>query len=115
MLGWPQATFASKVTVNGKELEVTREIDAGLVTIKLNLPAVVTVDLRLNTPRFAKLPDIMKARSKKVDKFKPEDLGVDITARLKTLKVEAPEKRKGGGKVKSVDELVTKLKEAGVL
>ncbi len=115
LLGWPQATFASKITLNGDSAEVMREVDAGMETLKIKLPAVITADLRLNEPRYAALPNIMKARSKPLDIKKPEDYGVDITPRLKTIKVEEPPKRKGGIKVASVPELIEKLKEQGVL
>ena len=116
LLGWPQATFASEVKIDGGKAEVTREVDGGLVTISIKLPAVITTDLSLNEPRYAKLPDIMKAKSKPMVTKTPEELGVDISPRLKTLKVEEPPKRKGGAKVKSVEELVDKLKnEAKVL
>jgi len=115
ILGWPQANFASKVELEAgkKELTVAREIDGGLETLKLGLPAVVTTDLRLNEPRYASLPNIMKAKKKPINKFKPSDLGVDIAPRLETIKVTEPPKRQGGGKVESVDELFGKLKEAG--
>jgi len=115
LLGWPQATFASKVTINGDFAEVMREVDAGMETIKIKLPAVITSDLRLNEPRYAALPNIMKARSKPMETKKPEDYGVDITPRLKTLKVEEPSVRKGGIKVADTNELIEKLKAAGVL
>ncbi len=116
LLGWPQATFASKLTVSDGSAEVTREVDGGLETVKLKMPAVVTTDLRLNEPRYASLPNIMKAKKKPIDTFSPEDLGVDVTPRLVTLKVEEPAKRQGGVKVGSVEELVTKLKtEARVI
>lgn len=115
LLNWPQATFASKITINADSAEVMREVDAGMETIKIKLPAVITADLRLNEPRYAALPNIMKARSKPLDIKKPEDYWVDITPRLKTLKVEEPPKRKGGVKVADVPELIAKLKEKGVL
>ena len=116
LMGWPQGTFASKVEVNGDTAEVTREVDGGLETVALTLPAVVTTDLRLNEPRYAKLPNIMKAKKKPLDKFSPEDLGVDITPRLTTLKVTAPTKRAGGVKVPDVATLVDKLRnEAKVI
>lgn len=115
LLGWPQATFASKVTISGDSAEVSREVDAGTEVINVKLPAIITTDLRLNEPRYAALPNIMKARSKPLATKKPEDYGVDITPRLKTLKVEDPPKRKGGAKVADVAELVAKLKEAGAL
>ncbi len=115
LLNWPQATFASKVTINGDSAEVSREVDSGTEVINVKLPAIITTDLRLNEPRYAALPNIMKARAKPLATKKPEDYGVDITPRLKTIKVEEPPKRKGGAKVASVEELVGKLKEAGVL
>ena len=116
LLGWPQATFASKVEIAGGEAVVTREVDGGLMTIAVKLPAVITTDLRLNEPRYAKLPDIMKARAKPLATLTPADLGVDITARTKTVSVAEPAKRKGGGKVKDVAELVDKLRnEAKVI
>ncbi len=114
LLGWPQGTFASKVVVDGDIVSVTREIDGGLETVALKLPAIVTTDLRLNEPRYASLPNIMKARSKPLATKSPADYGVDMTPRLTTLKVSEPPVRKAGIKVKSVDELVTKLKELGV-
>jgi electron transfer flavoprotein beta subunit len=116
LLGWPQATFASKVKLAGHGAEVTREVDGGLETIAINLPAVVTTDLRLNEPRYVTLPNIMKAKKKTLDITKPDDLGVDVAPRLKTLKVQEPPKRKGGAMVKDVGELVDKLKnEAKVI
>lgn len=116
LLNWPQGTFASKVVVNGSEVEVTREIDGGLETVVLTLPAIVTTDLRLNTPRYTTLPNIMKAKKKPLDTLTPEALGVDVTPRLKTLKVMEPPKRKGGVMVASVAALVDKLKnEAKVI
>ena len=116
LLGWPQATFASKVTLGGDTAEVTREVDGGLETVKLKMPVVVTTDLRLNEPRYASLPNIMKAKKKPIDVVTPDDLGVDVTPRLITLKVEEPAKRQGGVKVGSVEELVDKLKnEARVI
>lgn len=115
LLDWPQATFASKLTINGDKAEVVRETDSGLETIEVSLPAVITADLRLNEPRYAALPNIMKARSKPLETKKPEDYGVDVTGRIKTLKVEEPPKRQGGEKVESTEELVEKLKQAGVL
>ncbi|MDP9195793.1 MAG: electron transfer flavoprotein subunit beta/FixA family protein [Pseudomonadota bacterium] len=111
LLDWPQGTFASKITVNdNKTITVIREVDGGLETLELTLPAVVTTDLRLNQPRYASLPNIMKARQKPVTTLSPQDLGVDMTPRLKTLKVTEPPKRKGGIKVSSVQELVDKLR-----
>jgi len=116
LLGWSQATFASKVKIADGGAEVTREVDGGLETISIKLPAIVTTDLRLNEPRYVTLPNIMKAKKKTLDIAKPEELGVDVTPRLKTLKVEEPAKRKGGVMVKDVAELVTKLKnEAKVI
>jgi electron transfer flavoprotein beta subunit len=116
LLDWPQATFASKVEVGEGVAKVTREIDGGLETIEVKLPAIVTADLRLNTPRYATLPNIMKAKKKPLEPVKPEALGVDVTPRLKTLKVAEPGKRKAGIMVKDVAELVDKLKnEARVI
>jgi electron transfer flavoprotein beta subunit len=116
LLGWPQATFASKVKIAGGGAEVTREVDGGLETIAIGLPAVVTTDLRLNEPRYVTLPNIMKAKKKTLDITKPEALGVDVAPRLKTLKVQEPPKRKAGVQVKTVDELVNKLRnEAKVI
>jgi len=116
LLDWPQATCASKVEVGDGHARVTREIDGGLETIEVKLPAVITTDLRLNTPRYATLPNIMKAKKKPLDVVKPEQLGVDVTPRLKTLKVSEPGKRKAGVMVKDVAELVDKLKnEAKVI
>ena len=116
LLGWPQGTFASKVVAGDGGITVTREIDGGLETVELTLPAVVTSDLRLNEPRYASLPNIMKAKKKPLETVKPEDLGVDITPRLKTLKVAEPSRRQAGIKVGSVQELVEKLKnEARVI
>ncbi|WP_028874538.1 electron transfer flavoprotein subunit beta/FixA family protein [Tepidiphilus margaritifer] len=116
LLGWPQATFASKVVIADGKAVVTREVDGGLETLELPLPAVITTDLRLNEPRFATLPNIMKAKKKPIDTLTPEALGVDVTPRLVTLKVEEPPKRKAGVMVGSVDELVEKLRnEAKVI
>jgi electron transfer flavoprotein beta subunit len=116
LLGWPQGTFVSKLVVDGMTAEVTREIDGGLETIGLALPAVVTVDLRLNEPRYASLPNIMKAKKKPIEALSPGDLGVDVSPRLITLKVEEPARRKAGVKVANVAELVSKLKnEAKVI
>ena len=116
LLNWPQATFASKVTVTAGVAEVMREIDGGMETIEIKLPAIITTDLRLNTPRYATLPNIMKAKKKPLDVMTPESLGVDITPRLKTLKVVEPPKRKGGVMVADVAALVDKLKnEAKVI
>jgi electron transfer flavoprotein beta subunit len=116
LLGWPQGTFASKVVVGDGTVDVTREVDGGLQTVSLKLPAIVTTDLRLNEPRYASLPNIMKAKKKPLDETSPEALGVDVTPRLKVTKTEEPPKRSSGVKVSSVAELVGKLKnEAGVL
>ena len=116
LLNWPQATFASKLAISGGQAEVMREIDGGLETISVKLPAVVTADLRLNTPRYATLPNIMKAKKKPLDTLTPEALGVDVTPRLKTLKVAEPGKRKGGVMVPDVATLVDRLKnEAKVI
>ena len=116
LLGWPQATFASKLEVDGSDFKVTREVDGGLQTVKLKRPAIVTTDLRLNEPRYASLPNIMKAKKKPIDEKTPGDYGVDVAPRLKVLKTAEPGGRKAGVKVGSVAELVGKLKdEAGVL
>jgi electron transfer flavoprotein beta subunit len=115
LLGWPQGTFASKVELAGDKVDVTREVDGGLETVKLNTPAVVTTDLRLNEPRYASLPNIMKAKSKPLAQKTPADYGVDTAPRLTTLKVEEPSKRQAGVKVGSVDELIGKLKTLGVV
>ncbi len=116
LLDWPQGTFASEINVADSKLAVTREVDGGLETISLTLPAVVTTDLRLNEPRFASLPNIMKAKRKPFDEMTPADLGVDITARVKTLKVTPPAAREAGIIVESVEELVEKLRnEAKVI
>ncbi len=113
LLGWPQGTFASKVEL-GESATVTREVDGGLETVKLKLPAVVTTDLRLNEPRYASLPNIMKAKSKPLVTKAPADYGVDVTRRLETLKVTEPAKRQAGIKVASVDELVERLHGLGI-
>jgi electron transfer flavoprotein beta subunit len=110
LMNWPQATFASKVTIADGKAQVIREIDGGLETVSMKLPVVITTDLRLNSPRYATLPNIMKAKKKQLDIFKPEDLGVDAAPRLKTLKVSEPPKRKGGVMVPDVATLVNKLK-----
>ena len=110
LMGWPQATFISNITVNGDSAEVTREIDGGLEKLTIKLPAVVTSDLRLNEPRYVTLPNIMKAKKKPLEVLKPEALGVDVAPRLKTLKVEEPPSRSAGVKVADVKELVAKLK-----
>jgi electron transfer flavoprotein beta subunit len=116
LLGWPQATFASKVVIEDGKAKVTREIDGGLETIAITLPAIVTTDLRLNEPRYVTLPNIMKAKKKPLDVVKPADLGVDVTPRLKTLKVVEPPKRTAGIKVPDAATLVSKLKnEAKVI
>ena len=116
LLGWSQATFASKVDVADGRAKVTREVDGGLETISVKLPAIITTDLRLNEPRYATLPNIMKAKKKQLDVMKPADMGVDVTPRLITLKVVEPSKRKGGVMVKDVAVLVAKLKnEAKVI
>jgi electron transfer flavoprotein beta subunit len=114
LLGWPQGTFASKVEAEGGKLKVTREVDGGLETEELKIPAVVTTDLRLNEPRYASLPNIMKAKSKPLATKTPDELGVEIARRLETIKVAEPPKRQAGIKVGSVDELVDKLKALGV-
>lgn len=116
LLGWPQATFASKVVLEDGKVTVTREVDGGLETVALTLPAIVTTDLRLNEPRYVTLPNIMKAKKKPLETVKPEDLGVDVTPRLKTLKVTEPAKRSAGVKVPDVATLVQKLRtEAKVI
>ena len=116
LLNWPQATFASKIEIKDKKLEVIREVDEGLETIEINVPAVVTCDLRLNEPRYASLPNIMKAKKKPIEQISASDLGVDTTPRVQLIKVEEPPKRKAGIKVASVAELVQKLKnEAKVI
>ena len=115
LLGWPQGTFASKVVLDAGSADVTREVDGGLQTVSLKLPAVVTTDLRLNEPRYASLPNIMKAKKKPLDETTPETLGVDVAPRLKVLKTAEPAGRSAGVKVASAAELVSKLKTAGVL
>jgi electron transfer flavoprotein beta subunit len=116
LLGWPQGTFASKLEFNGDKLDVVREVDGGLQTVTLDLPAIVTTDLRLNEPRYASLPNIMKAKKKPIDETSPDALGVDVAPRLTVLKTVEPASRQAGKKVASVAELVDKLKnEAGVL
>ena len=116
LLGWPQGTFASKVMIDGDAIAVTREVDGGLQTVRLHMPAVVTTDLRLNEPRYASLPNIMKAKKKPIADKTPADYGVDTAPRLEVLKTTEPPVRKAGGKVGSVAELVGKLKnEAGIL
>ena len=116
LLGWAQGTFASKIVIDGDKAKVTREVDGGLQTVELKLPAIVTTDLRLNQPRYASLPNIMKAKKKPLDEKSPADFGADVKPRLKVLKTEEPGGRKAGVKVKSVAELVDRLRnEAGVL
>ena len=115
LLGWGQATFASKLEIEGAKAKVTREVDGGLQTIEVGLPAVVTADLRLNEPRYASLPNIMKAKKKPLEEKTPADYGVEVAPRLEVVSVREPEGRKAGIKVGSVDELVGKLKEAGVI
>jgi electron transfer flavoprotein beta subunit len=115
LLGWPQGTFASKVALDGEALMVTREVDGGLQTVKLKIPAIVTTDLRLNEPRYASLPNIMKAKKKPIEEKPAADYGVDVKARLEVIKTAEPPVRKAGVKVKSVAELVEKLKQAGAV
>ena len=116
ILGWPQGTFASKLEINGKKLNVTREIDGGLETLGMELPAIITTDLRLNEPRYASLPNIMKAKKKPLETISCEELGVDVSPRTETLKVSPPPERAAGIIVESIDELVEKLKnEAKVI
>jgi electron transfer flavoprotein beta subunit len=115
LLGWPQGTFASKVAIEGNTATVTREVDGGLETVALALPAVITTDLRLNEPRYASLPNIMKAKSKPLVQKTPEDYGVDITPRLRTMHVSEPARREAGVKVGSVDELIDRLRTLGVV
>jgi len=115
LLGWPQGTFASKIVIEGDAVMVTREVDGGLQTVKLKAPAIVTTDLRLNEPRYASLPNIMKAKKKPIDEKTPETYGVDVKPKLEVLKTVEPGGRKAGAKVGSVAELVGKLKDAGVL
>ncbi len=115
LLGWPQGTFASKVMLDGGSADVTREVDGGLQTVQLKLPAIVTTDLRLNEPRYASLPNIMKAKKKPLDETTPETLGVDVAPRLKVLKTAEPAGRSAGVKVANAAELVSKLKTAGVI
>jgi len=115
LLGWPQATFASRLVIEGESALVTREVDGGLETLKMKLPAVVTTDLRLNEPRYPSLPNIMKAKKKPLDVKKPGDFGVDTAPRLKVLKTVEPAGRKAGVKVADAAELVAKLKEVGAL
>jgi len=115
LLGWPQATFASKLVIGEGSAQVTREVDGGLQTVEIKLPAIMTTDLRLNEPRYASLPNIMKAKKKPIDEKTPDALGIDVTPRLKTLKVEDPPKRQAGIKVENVQVLVAKLKEVGAI
>jgi electron transfer flavoprotein beta subunit len=115
LLGWSQATFASSLDIDGETATVTREVDGGLQTIKVKMPAIVTVDLRLNEPRYASLPNIMKAKKKQMDEKTAADYGVDVTPRLEIVKTSEPDTRAAGIKVGSVDELVAKLKEAGAV
>ena len=115
LLNWPQAAFASKVTVKDGTLEVIREVDGGLQTVSVKLPAIVTADLRLNQPRYASLPNIMKAKKKQLDEIDAASLGIDIEPKVKVLKTAEPPSRKAGIKVKSTQELVEKLRTAGVI
>ncbi|RMD41367.1 hypothetical protein DV735_g3735, partial [Chaetothyriales sp. CBS 134920] len=115
LLNWPQATQASKVEIDGDNVTVTREIDGGVETLKAKLPMIITTDLRLNVPRYATLPNIMKAKKKKFEKKTLKDYGLEAFGRLKTVKVEEPQPRKGGGKVEDVDGMIGKFKELGVL
>ena len=116
LAGWGQAAFASEIVIEGDKLKVIREVDAGLQTLEINMPAIVTSDLRLNEPRYASLPNIMKAKKKPLEVFTPADLGVDISGNIKTLKVEPPAERQAGIKVETVEELIDKLKnEAKVI
>lgn len=115
LLGWSQGTFASKLAIEGDSISVTREVDGGLQTLKLKAPAIVTTDLRLNEPRYASLPNIMKAKKKPIDEKTPDALGVDIKPRLEVVKTSEPPGRKSGVKVASVAELVSKLKEVGAI
>jgi len=115
LLGWGQGTFASRVEVDGESVDVTREVDGGLETVRLKTPAIVTTDLRLNEPRYATLPNIMKAKAKPLAQKTPSDYGVDSAPRLEVLKVTEPSKRQAGVKVASVDELIDKIKETGVI
>ncbi|KIX09893.1 uncharacterized protein Z518_00974 [Rhinocladiella mackenziei CBS 650.93] len=115
LLNWPQATQASKVDISGNEITVTREVDGGVETLVTKLPMIITTDLRLNEPRYASLPNIMKAKKKKLDKKSLADYGVDDKPRLKTIRVEEPPVRQGGGKVEDVDGMISKLKELGAI
>uniref|UniRef100_S4RZ95 Electron transfer flavoprotein subunit beta n=1 Tax=Petromyzon marinus TaxID=7757 RepID=S4RZ95_PETMA len=113
LLDWPQGTFASEIHLEGDKLKVVREIDGGLETIVINMPAVITADLRLNEPRYATLPNIMKAKKKKIDMVTPKDLGVDMASRVEILSVEDPPQRQAGIKVETTEQLVAKLREIG--
>lgn len=115
LLGWPQATQAAKVELNGDEVTVTREVDGGTETVKAKLPMIITTDLRLNEPRYASLPNIMKAKKKKLEKKSLKDYGLEDAFRLKVVKVEEPPQRQGGGKVDDVDGMISKFKELGVI
>jgi electron transfer flavoprotein beta subunit len=115
LLGWSQATFASELEIDGDHAKVTREVDGGLQTIKVKMPAIVTVDLRLNEPRYASLPNIMKAKKKPLDEKSADDYGVDVSPRLEIVKTSEPEARKAGEMVPDVDTLVAKLKEKGIM
>lgn len=115
LLNWGQGTFASKIVPEGGEVQVTREVDGGLATVALKLPAVVTTDLRLNEPRYASLPNIMKAKKKPIDEKTPADFGVEVKTHLEVVKVSEPPQRQAGIKVETAAELVSKLKEAGVI
>ena len=115
LLGWSQGTFASKATIDGGSISVIREVDGGLQTVKLKMPAIITTDLRLNEPRYASLPNIMKAKKKPIEEKTPADYSVDVAPRLQIVKTSEPAGRKSGAKVASVAELVSKLKEAGVI
>ncbi len=115
LMGWGQGTFASAVEVQGNHVNITREVDGGLMTLRLLLPAIITTDLRLNKPRFATMPNIMKAKSKPIERMEADSLGVDLTPRLQVIKVVEPPKRKGGVRVANVEELVQKLREAKVV
>jgi electron transfer flavoprotein beta subunit len=115
LLGWSQGTFASKLTFDGDAITVTREVDGGLQTVTLKAPAIITTDLRLNEPRYASLPNIMKAKKKPIEEKTPDGYGVDVTPRLRVLKTIEPAGRKSGAMVGSVAELVSKLKDEGIL
>jgi electron transfer flavoprotein beta subunit len=115
LLGWAQGTFASKLAIDGDSVQVTREIDGGLQTLKLKAPAIITTDLRLNEPRYASLPNIMKAKKKPIDEKTPDAFGVDIKPRLEVLKTAEPSGRKSGVKVGSVAELIDRLKDVGAI